>query len=98
MPTPVPPAKISIPTVRIRGFGHLMTEVSAREGAPPEAFWRGQLEGEELVPTVFRKPGWPEIRLGMDFRQVAPARMRMGEHPRDDEHAKWLVLMRHNTQ
>ena len=91
------PLKVNIPTVEIRDFGHLMAEVSAREGVPPVAFWRGQLEGESLVPAVFRDPpSRPETRLALGFRQVAPARMRMGEYPRDDEHAKWLVLMQHS--
>ena len=86
-----------VETVQIRDFSHLMTEASAHLHAPKVAFWRGQLDGEALIPTVFRDPFAPrgEVRLAMDFRQTAPA--RMGEHPRDDEYVKWLVLMRHNT-
>ena len=86
-----------IESVPIRDFGHLMTETSATGGVPERRFWRGQLEGELLVPTVFRSPllAQREVRMTLDFRQVSPA--RMSEHPRDDEHVKWLVLMRHNT-
>ena len=94
MNTANPPKVESVPPVEeIRDFGHLMMEVSASAGIP-RVFWRGQLEGDLLVPTVFRDPSLREVRLAMDFRQVAPA--RMGEYPRDNEHAKWLVLMRHN--
>ena len=85
-----------IPIVEIGDFGRLMTEISATVDVPRVAFWRGQLEGWSLVPTVFRDPTLQnrEVRMAMDFRQTAPA--RMGEYPRDNERAKWLALMRHS--
>ena len=63
----------------------------------PKMLWRGQLDGETLVPSAFRADE-PNIEVAVGraqmFKNMAPA--IYGKCPGSDEHFKWLTLMQHH--
>ena len=65
----------------------------------PIIFWRGQLKGESLLPSVFRGEEEPfqksqrETRQALRFQASASVR---GNVPAKEDYAEWLILMQHS--
>lgn len=66
----------------------------------PILFWRGQLAGESLLPSVFRGEESPAEKSKRETRQAlrfqASAAIRGSAVPATENHAKWLFLMQHS--